>query len=144
MNRKQSVPPGHRTKSLFFNIQRSFTSQKGKIKSKIWLRIWKESSRTHAHTQKDTQEIYQYFLSVGSTHSEMRIKFLRHHILIVASQVVLVVKNLPSDAIDVRDPGLIPGSGRSPRGGHGNPLQYSLLENPMGRGAWKATVHKVT
>ena len=74
----------------------------------------------------------------------MIIKFLRHHILIVASQVVLVVKNLPSDAIDVRDPGLIPGSGRSPRGGHGNPLRYSLLENPMGRGAWKATVHKVT
>ena len=144
MNRKQSVPPGHRTKSLFFNIQRSFTSQKGKIKSKIWLRIWKESSRTHAHTQKDTQEIYQYFLSVGSTHSEMRIKFLRHHILIVASQVVLVVKNLPSDAIDVRDPGLIPGSGRSPRGGHGNPLQYSCLENLTDRGTWWAMVPRVS
>ena len=74
----------------------------------------------------------------------MRIKFLRHHILIVASQVALVVKNLPSNAIDVRDPGLITGSGRSPGGGHGNPLQYSFLENPMGRGAWKATVHRVT
>ena len=74
----------------------------------------------------------------------MRIKFLRHHILIVASQMALVVKNLPSNAIDVRDPGLIPGSGRSPGGGHGNPLQYSFLENPMGRGAWKATVHSVT
>ena len=38
--------------------------------------------------------------------------------------------------LDVRDVGLIPGSGRSPRGGHGNPLQYSCLENPMDRGAW--------
>ena len=40
--------------------------------------------------------------------------------------------------------GLIPGSGRSPGGGHGNPLQYSCLENPMDRGAWQATVHRVT
>ena len=43
----------------------------------------------------------------------------------------------------VRDVGLIPGSGRSPGGGLGNPLQYSCLENPMGRGAWRATVHGV-
>ena len=40
--------------------------------------------------------------------------------------------------------GLIPGSGRSPGGGHGNPPQYSCLENPMDRGAWQATVHRVT
>ena len=52
------------------------------------------------------------------------------------SQVVLVVKNLPANAIDVRDVCSIPGSGRSPRGGHGNPLQYSCLENLMDRGAW--------
>ena len=44
----------------------------------------------------------------------------------------------------LRDTGLIPGSGRSPGGGHGNTLQYSWLENPMDRGAWKATVHRVT
>ena len=42
---------------------------------------------------------------------------------------------------DAGDVGLTPGSGRSPRGGNGNPLQYSCLENPMGRGAWQATVH---
>jgi len=42
------------------------------------------------------------------------------------------------------DPGLIPGSGRSPGGGHSNPLQYSCLENPVDRGAWWATVHGVT
>ena len=56
--------------------------------------------------------------------------------------VVLVVKNLPTNTGDVRDAGLIPGSGRSP--GDGNPLQYSCLENPMDRGAWRATVHGVT
>ena len=47
-------------------------------------------------------------------------------------------KNLPVNAGDIREVGLIPGSGRSPGGGHGNPLQYSCLENPMDRGAWKA------
>ena len=52
-----------------------------------------------------------------------------------ASQVVLVVKNWPANAGDIKDVGLIPGSGRSPGEGHGNPLQYSYLENPMDRGA---------
>ena len=52
-----------------------------------------------------------------------------------ASQVVLVVKNLPASAGDVRDTGSIPGSGRSPGGRHENPLQYSCLENPMDIGA---------
>ena len=61
-----------------------------------------------------------------------------------ASQVVLVVKNLPANAEDTRDVGSIPGSGRSPGDGHGNPLQYSCLENPMDRGAWQVTVHGVT
>ena len=50
------------------------------------------------------------------------------------SQVALVVKNLPRNAGDIRDVGSVPGSGRSPGGGHGNPLQYSCLENPMDRG----------
>ena len=62
----------------------------------------------------------------------------------VASQMVLVVKNPPTNAGDVRDAGSIPGSGRFPGGGDGNPLQYSCLENPMDRRAWRATVHKVT
>ena len=60
------------------------------------------------------------------------------------SQVALVVKNPPANAGDVRDAGTIPGSARSPGGGHGNILQYSCLENPMDRGAWRGTVHKVT
>ena len=51
-----------------------------------------------------------------------------------------VTKNLPANAGDM---GSIPGLGRSPGGGHGNPLQYSCLENPLDRGAWRATVHGV-
>ena len=56
---------------------------------------------------------------------------------------MLVVKNPHANAGDIRNMGLIPGTGRSPGGGHGNPLQYSSLEDPMGRGAWWATVHRV-
>ena len=55
--------------------------------------------------------------------------------------MVLVVKNLPANAGDVRDTGSHPGLRRSPSGGNGNPLQYSCWENPMDRGAWQATVH---
>ena len=61
-----------------------------------------------------------------------------------ASQVALVVKNPFANAGDVRDVGLIPGSGRSPGGGHGNTLQYYFLGNLMDRGVWWATVHRVT
>ena len=57
--------------------------------------------------------------------------------------MVLVVKNPPANAGNGRDVDLIPGSRRSPGGGNGNPLQYSCLENPTDRGAWRATVHGV-
>ena len=60
------------------------------------------------------------------------------------SQVALVIKNPPANAGDIRDLGLTLGSGVSPGGGHGNPLQYSCLENSMDRGAWWATVHGVS
>ena len=60
------------------------------------------------------------------------------------SQVVLVVKNLPANAGEESDMGLIPGLGRFPGVGNGNPLQYSCLENSMDRGAWQATVHRLT
>ena len=59
------------------------------------------------------------------------------------SQVALAVKNPPANAGDAGDKGSVPASGRSPGGGHGNPLQYSCLENPMDRGAWQAIVHGV-
>ena len=57
--------------------------------------------------------------------------------------MALVVKNLPVNAGDTGDAGLIPELGRSPEGGNSNPLQYSCQENPMDRGAWWATVHGV-
>ena len=60
--------------------------------------------------------------------------------LIEASQVALVVKNPP---VNAGDAGSIPGLGRSPGGGRGNPFQYSCLENPMDKEAWWATVHSV-
>ena len=54
-----------------------------------------------------------------------------------------MVENSPASAEDRRDTGSVPGSGRSPEGGNGNSRQYSCLENPMDRGAWQATVHRV-
>ena len=61
-----------------------------------------------------------------------------------ASQGVLVVENWPANAGDTGDLGLLPGLGRPPGGGQGNPLHYSFLENPVDRGAWWATAHGVT
>ena len=60
-----------------------------------------------------------------------------------ASPMGIVVKNLDANAGDIRVVGSIPESGRSPGGGHSNPLQYSCLENPMDREAWWVTVHRV-
>ena len=81
----------------------------------------RHNSATEHRTTKDSQS-----LSVG------------------ASQVALVVKNPLASAGDIRDLSSILGLGRFPGGRHGNPLQYSCLENPTDRGAWRATVHKVT
>ena len=67
----------------------------------------------------------------------IKIKLLR------ASLVALVIKNPPANAGDTRDVGSIPGLGRSPGGGRGNPLHHSCLESPTDRGAWRATVHRV-
>ena len=60
------------------------------------------------------------------------------------SQGALVVENPPANAGGIRDAGSIPGLGRSPGGGNGNPLQYSCLENPMDRGAWQGIVPRVS
>ena len=60
-----------------------------------------------------------------------------------ASQVVLEVKNLPVNEGDIRDMDLIPGSGRPPGRGNGNPLQYSCLENSWTEDPWQVTVHRV-
>ena len=60
------------------------------------------------------------------------------------SQVALVVNNPHVNARNIRDASSIPGSGRSLGGGHGNPLQYSCLENPVDGRAWRSTVHRIT
>ena len=80
-------------------------------------------------------------------HHQWCITWAQRELWLIVELVIinaLVVKNLPADAGDLRDVGWIPGSGRSPGEGNGNPLQYSCLENPMDRGAWRATVHGVT
>ena len=74
-------------------------------------------------------------MSVGNSKCEVRD--------MGASQVAPVVKNPPANAGDVGEAGLIPVLGRSLGGGHDNPLQYSCLENPMDREAWRATIHRL-
>ena len=73
----------------------------------------------------------------------MKLKISLNYINAWASHMVLVVKNPPANAGNVRDVSSIPGLGRSLGGEHGNPLQYSCVENPMDRRAWPATVHRV-
>ena len=73
-----------------------------------------------------------------------KVSLFQHPLTKVAFQVAQMVKSLPVSAGDMRDKGLIPGSGRSPRVGHGYPLQYFCLENPLNRGAWQAIDCRIT
>ena len=76
------------------------------------------------------------FLTAKGVITYLRVRELCVYVCVCkASQVAPVVKNLLANAADIRDAGSIPRLGRSPKGGHGNPLQYSCLENPMDRGA---------
>ena len=70
--------------------------------------------------------------------------YITVNVIIEASQVALVERNLPANAGDIKEAGSIPGLGRSPGVGNGNPLQYSCLEHPMDRGVWWAIIHRVT
>ena len=103
--------------------------------------------------------VFQYFLMFEHVEHVLNIIWERNHSCILILYVHLsiylsiylymgfpgdtVVKNLPANVGDTRDVGLIPGSGRSPGGGNGNPLQYSCPENPRDREAWWAIVHRV-
>ena len=80
---------------------------------------------------------------VCSPQSVWPIGYICQYLDIWGFPLVLEAKNLSANAGVVRDVGLIPGSGRSPGGGHANSLQYSYLENPMDNGIWQATVHRV-
>ena len=73
----------------------------------------------------------------------VNLKYIQVFLISWASQVVLVVKNLPANVGDLRDAGSIPGLGKSPGEGNGNPLQDSCLQNTMDRGASSAMVHRI-
>ena len=77
-----------------------------------------------------------------STTQQLKYTTIYKYIYIVY-QVALAVKNLSANAGNITYQSSIPGLGRSPRGGHGNPLQYFCLRNPMDRGAWWTTIHRV-
>ena len=82
-------------------------------------------------------------LFLGSCSPLLYISVFRYYTVLGASQVVVVVKNPPAIAGDIRDMGSILGTEYFLGGEHGNPLQYSCVENPMDRGAWRATFHRV-
>ena len=92
--------------------------------------IWKDKHCQHSPASNDLWNYYERSSGNGS-------KEFNSFILKMASQAAIVVKNPPANAGDTRDAGLIPGSGRSPGVGNGNPVQYSCLGNPMDRGAWQ-------
>ena len=108
------------------------TLYNGIFKSRIiymWREIKEVATFQTGHSSKEVQEASQKLLFYGSITSDAW-----------AFQVALMVKNLPTNAVDIREAGSVPGLGRCPGGRHGNPLQYSCLENPMDRGAWWARV----
>ena len=95
-------------------------------------------------SQRGTEASRPFIHSTGLGHSAhhwlpgpVSLAIARRNLLLILSQVVLVVKNPPANAGDVRDLGPIPGSGRPPGGRHGSALQHSRLESPMDRGAWR-------
>ena len=86
--------------------------------------------------------IYTYIMYIYISNPHLYVSTIGRRVL-WAPDVALVAKNLPINAGNISDAGSTPGLGRSPGGGHGNPLQYSCLETPMDRGAWRATVHGI-
>ena len=125
----------------------------GKLHRGAWRGLWRvrHSWVTTTFTFKDIQDklssrqLYTGAWRAGPR-SGLAIWIVSHYIdgIHVILQGALVVKKLPANAGDIRDAGSIPGLGRTPGGGHGNPLQYCCLENPMERGAWWTIVHRVT
>ena len=111
---------------------------------------WTEARASTAGTVGDTLRLSGRAITIKAQYQHLSpawqptlLSFQCQYYPVWASQVALVLKNLPADAGTVQDAGSIPGSGRSPAGGHGNPCQYSCLENPMERAAWQATVPRV-
>ena len=103
------------------------------------VQFWKSHWWTSVRENSTCHASFSYFQWILRIQSTLFLRFIEEEVLGFPSGPV--VKNLPANA---GDPDSIPGLGRCPRGGNGNPLQYPHLENPMDRGAWWATVHGVT
>ena len=121
------------------------SSDNGIISARILEQVVISSSRGSSWPRDQIQVSYVYCIGRWIFFNHWFFTFWEAPCVCVywASQVVPVVKNPPANAGDTGDVGSIPGLGRSPGGGHGNPLQYSCLENPMDRRAWWAAVHGV-
>ena len=96
--------------------------------------------------QNSFSSLFRFGCWIIEFNSEFSFFFIAKPIAVIFSVIVVfpIVSVIKSPPANARDVGLIPGLGRSPREGNGNPLQYSCLENPMDRGAWWATIHRVT
>ena len=109
-----------------------------------------QQSTAQSHLCTLQQDMYVFllnwfpFLPGKLSHIHQPFLYLGLAIQQFCASPLVLLKKLPINAGDVRDVGLIPGLERPPGGGHGNPVQYSYLENPMDRGAWRAIVHRVT
>ena len=129
--------PGLKFWHNFLNLISFLSFQNGFNNSKPWdcccCLIAKSCQTPATHELQPPRLLYEI--------SQARV--LKWVVISRASQVLLVVKNLPSNARYVRDRSLITGSGRSPGGGHGNPFQCFCLKNPMDRGAWRTMTLRV-
>ena len=109
-----------------------------------WPKYWSFSFSISLSNEYSVVEHPSLFWSLGTLLYSERQRMVNTIIVWQVSQEGLVVKNPRAMQVDIRDLGLIPGLGRSPGEGKGNPFQYACLGNPMDRGAWWTTVHGVT
>ena len=127
-----NLPFSDTEKTLHFHVSTQQTFTEGWLRAKHWARA------------QEVSEALFLFSAAHSAFPQMSSCSFSHLTSTKGFPGGSVVKNLPASAGDEGDMGSIPGSGRSPGGGNGNPLQYSCLENSMDRGAWQGTVHGVT
>ena len=127
------------TELLFFFCKKMLPTE-----IRTYLSLWRNTGSPFQKSKQCFCDRFQVSAEVCRCRKFCLVNKKALSIALGASQVVLVVKNPPANAGNGRDVGLIPGSRRSPGGGHGSPLQYSCPENPMDREAWQATVHRVT
>ena len=119
-----------------------------KLAQPLWKTVWrvpqKSENRTEQSCTWSSNSTFGFSTLILAHIQPLAVSWLfQLPVPCLSSQIALVVKNPPANAGDAGAMGSFPGSGRSPGGRHGNPFQYSCLENPMERGAWRAMVHKI-